>query len=146
MQANALCISLVKEFEGCKLCSYQDQGGIWSVGYGTTGPFVTPNMKITQSTADAWLINHIDTVSAALTRMIKTPINENQFGALVSLAYNIGIGHFASSSALALLNEGFLEQVPSHIALWNKVNDVVNTGLVRRRAAEIALWNTPVSA
>lgn len=150
MLCNQAGIDLIKEFEGCKLNSYQDQAGIWTIGYGTTGPFVTPNMTIEQATADAWLINHIDTVAAALTRMIKTPINENQFAALVSLAYNIGVGAFSNSSALGVLNEGYIDQVPAKMMLWDKITvggqHIVDAGLVRRRQAEVNLYNTPVSS
>ena len=146
MQCNAAGIALIKEFEGCRLDAYEDQGGVPTIGWGQTGPSVQMGMTISQSQADEWLTEQIQNVSTSLSRMLTNPINENQFAACVSLAYNIGLGNFASSSARQLINIGALADVPVHIGMWNEVNHAVDPGLVRRRNAEIALWNTPVSA
>jgi lysozyme len=81
--------------------------------------------------------------------MIKLPINQNQFDSFCSLAFNIGQTAFANSSALAMFNEGFTDLVPAKIALWCKITDpttgekIIDAGLVRRRSAEIVLYNTP---
>lgn len=148
MQCGAAGIALIKSFEGCKLCAYQDQGGVWSIGYGQTGPFVTEGLTIQQDQADAWLHQSVDTVAAGLSRMIKMVLNQNEFDALCAWAYNVGLGNASSSSVIALVNQGHLELVPSHLAQWNKITvngqKVADAGLTRRRAAEIALYNTPM--
>ena len=77
--------------------------------------------------------------------MIIPQINENQFSAMVCWAYNIGLGNAAKSSAVAVANTGDLLDVPTHMVLWDEVDGVPDPGLVRRRAAEIALYNTPIT-
>lgn len=148
MQINALGLALIKLFESYRLTAYQDQRGIWTIGWGHTGLEVTDGLTITQEQADNWLASDIARTTAALSRMIKTAINENQFSALTSLAYNIGTGNFAASSTLALVNDGNISDVPAHIEMWNRITvnsqSVIDTGLVRRRAAEVSLFNTPV--
>lgn len=144
MDCNSDGLNIIKSCEGCRLESYLDQGGVPTIGWGQTGPFVTIDMEITQNQADMWLSQQVQFVSAALSRMIKSSINNNQFSALVSLAYNIGTGNFSSSSALALINENMLSEVPHAISLWNKVNGAIDEGLVNRRNAEIGLFNKPV--
>lgn len=146
MQPNIACVNLIKEFEGCKLTAYPDQGGRYTIGWGTAAPWVTEGMTCTQQQADAWLMQDVQNVAAALSRMIKVIVNENKFSALVSWAYNCGLGNAANSSLIARLNEGHPEEVPAQLERWNKVGGVIDAGLVRRRAAEVALWDTPVTA
>ena len=146
MQCNQAGVDLIKSFEGCELTAYADQGGVWTIGYGTTGPFVTPGLTITQEQADNWLTAKIQSVAASLSRMITLPLNENEFSALCSWAYNVGIGSVANSTLLKELNEGDVDEVPNQLMLWNHVDGVINQGLVRRRAAEVDLWNLPVDA
>ncbi len=76
----------------------------------------------------------------AVTDLVKVPLSDNQFSALVAFVFNIGVGHFAKSTLLRELNAGQYDSVPGQLALWNHINGVVNVGLTRRRAAEIALW------
>lgn len=98
--------------------------------------------------ADAGLDNDIVAVVANIYPLITAQLNDNQFSAFVCLAFNIGTHAFAGSSALHFANQNDLENVPSHIAMWDKTTIdgqlQVSAGLHNRRAAEIALWNTPV--
>jgi lysozyme len=71
-------------------------------------------------------------------------LNQNQFDALVSFAFNVGDGAFRSSTLLRLLNQGQYDQVPAQLRRWNMDNGHVVQGLINRRNKEIALWNTPV--
>ena len=143
-------IALIKSFESCKLCTYKDQAGINTIGWGQTGPFVTPELTITQDQADAWLSQHVDTVATGLSRMIHTPLNQNQFDALCSWAYNVGLGNAASSSIIMLINQGHLSMVPAHLMQWNKITvdgqKIPDAGLTRRRLAEVDLFNASVQA
>lgn len=143
MFCNDRGIELIKSFEKCVLHSYKDQGGILTIGYGQTGPFVTEDMTCTQEQADAWFNQQIQMVQSSLSRMIKVSLGSNKFSALCALAYNIGLHAFSSSSLLMLLNKGEYDEVPNQIARWNKVNREVSLGLVHRRNAEIELWNMP---
>lgn len=137
---------LIKGDEDCKLSAYRDQGGVWSIGYGHTGPEVTEGLTITQAQADRWFIQDLQNTCSALTRLLTVSVNDNQFSALSSWAYNVGIGNAADSTLIKLLNAGHYMLVPMQLARWNRVNGVVSDGLTKRRNDEIALWNTPDEA
>jgi len=146
---NKATINLIKEFEGCKLTAYKCPAGIWTIGYGTTASAfvgITPHegMKITQADAETYLKMAVEKFSEAIKPAITQPINENEMGAFVSLAYNIGSGAFKNSSALRHFNAGDKTKAADAILMWNKAGGKVLSGLVRRRAAERALFLTPV--
>ena len=146
MTCNLAGIALIKSFEGCRLKSYEDQRGIWTIGYGATGSDIHEGMTWNQSQADERFADDICVkAETPLNRLIHSDITltSNQFSALCSFIFNVGQGNFAKSSALSTLNSGDLEGVPPHLSLWDEVNGEPNKGLIRRRAAEVALWETP---
>lgn len=149
MKINQATVDLVKEFEGFRAEAYLDPVGIWTIGYGTTdaaGVGITPKpgMRITKKEAETYLHLGLDKFARRIAPMIKQPISENEFGAFVSLAYNIGPGAFIKSTALQAFNDGKKEKAANAILLWNKatVNGVrkVLPGLDRRRRAERELF------
>jgi len=149
MNINKATIDLVKEFEGCKLTAYRDPIGVWTIGYGTTaraglGIIPTGGMTITQSEADQLLADGLNKFADQIRPMINAGLNDNQFGACVSLAYNIGGHGFSTSSALKHINAGDYDKAANAILLWNKAGGKVLKGLVRRREAERKLFLTPV--
>ena len=137
-------IDLIKHFEGLRLVSYQDVAGIWTIGYGHTGPEVGPNQRISEDEAEAILRKDIRHFEDGVDRHVDIEIDQNQFDALVSLAYNIGLNAFRKSTALRLLNRGDFFGAAEAITWWNKatIGGVKREimGLVRRRAAESALF------
>lgn len=137
-------IALIKRFEGKSLKAYQCPAGIWTIGYGHTSaagaPEVKPAMLITEREADAILRNDLHKVEAQVAKLVKVELSREQFSALVSFAYNVGAGAFASSSVLKAVNSRRFDLVPSRLALWNKANGKVLPGLTKRRAAEAALF------
>jgi lysozyme len=146
---NQASLEIVKEFEGCKLTAYKCPAGVWTIGYGTTAAAfvgVEPKvgMTITQAEAEKYLKLAIKKFAEAIKPAITQPINENEFGAFVSLAYNIGSGAFKKSSALRHFNAGDKAKAADAILMWNKAGGKVLAGLTRRRAAERALFLTPV--
>jgi lysozyme len=147
MQMNDAGYALLKSFEQCRLMAYRDQGGVWTIGWGHTGPEVEQGLTWTQQQADTALVDDVNRTVDELLDMIEPELSDNQFSACVCLAYNIGTHAFYGSSALPLINGGLLDDVPRAIELWNKVriNGAlhISRGLVRRRAAEIALWSKP---
>jgi len=149
MNINKATIDLVKEFEGCKLTAYRDPIGVWTIGYGTTaraglGIIPTGGMTITQAEADQLLADGLNKFADQIRPMINAGLNDNQFGACVSLAYNIGAHAFSTSSALKHINAGDYDKAANAILLWNKAGGKVLKGLVRRREAERKLFLTPV--
>jgi lysozyme len=149
MNINKATIDLVKEFEGCKLTAYRDAVGVWTIGYGTTaraglGIIPTAGMKITQEDADQLLADGLNKFADQIRPMITADLNDNQFGACVSLAYNIGAHGFNRSTTLEKINDGDYSKAADAILLWNKAGGKVLKGLVRRREAERKLFLTPV--
>ena len=149
MNINQAAVDLVKEFEGFRANAYRCPAGVWTIGYGTTamaGVGITPKdgMTISRSDAEAYLCATLNKFAEQIAPSITAPINENEFGAFVSLAYNIGPGAFKKSSALRLFNAGDKEGAAKAILMWNKAGGKVLKGLTRRREAERKLFLTPV--
>lgn len=148
MIINQEALDLIKRFEGLRLTAYQDSVGVWTIGYGTTaragiGVFPKAGMTCTEAEAEAWLRAVVDKFARQVGAMITRPVTDNQFGAMVSLAYNIGPGNFSTSSVLKKTNAGDFAGAAASFALWNKAGGKVLKGLVTRRAAEAALYAKP---
>lgn len=132
-------IALIQSFESCSLTAYQDQRGVWTIGWGHAIGVVA-YQTCTQADADAWFILDTQTAVNAVNRTTDVPLSQNQFDALCSLCFNIGQGNFGSSTLLKDLNAGNTAGAAAQFLVWNRVNGVPNAGLIRRRAAEQALF------
>ncbi len=142
-------VALLKRFEGLELEAYQDIAGIWTIGYGHTGPDVQPGMKISEREAEEILKRDLKPREEAVARLVAVPLNQNEFDALVSFVYNVGIEAFKGSTARRRLNAKDRVGAAEALTWWNKatVGGVLRvvTGLTRRRAAERALFLEPVA-
>lgn len=142
-------VELIKQFEGRELEAYQDIAGVWTIGYGHTGPDVKPGMRISESEAEALLKKDLKPREDAVAKLASVPLNQNEFDALVSFIYNVGAGAFQNSTARKRLNRGDRLGAADALTWWNKatVGGVLREvlGLTRRRAAEKALFLTPVN-
>jgi GH24 family phage-related lysozyme (muramidase) len=148
---NRATLDLIKQFEGCKLTAYKDIAGIWTIGYGTTaaaGLGIEPSkgMTITQERAEDLLRRGVDKFAAQVDALITTKVNQNQRGAIICLAYNIGVGALSKSTVLRELNAGNKDKAAAAFQMWNKAGGEIVQGLVRRREAERQLFLTPVAA
>mgnify|MGYP000930758996 CR=1 FL=1 len=132
-------IKLIKQFEGCKLTSYKCPSGVWTIGYGHTSG-VKKGQKISQAQADKFLKSDLKTFENAVNSAVKVPLNQNQFDALVSFAYNCGSGALKMSTLLKELNKKNYAGAAKEFLKWNKSNGKVLNGLVKRRAAEKELF------
>lgn len=139
-RTNKAGIDLIKSFEGLKLTAYLCPGHVWSIGYGHTRT-VRPGMTITPGEAEQLLLGDLDIVQKAIQRRVSVPLTDNEFAALVSFVFNVGVPAFENSSLLKLLNRGWYDQVPAQLMRWNRAKGELMGGLARRRAAEAALWN-----
>lgn len=137
---NKAGLDLIKNFEGLRLNAYQDTGGVWTIGYGHTSG-VRPGDTCTAEHAEAWLMLDVGRAEHDVDRNAKVSLSDNQFGALVSFAFNIGGSRFAQSSLLRHLNNGEYDSVPTYLNAWVFDNGKVQPGLVARRQAEAALWS-----
>ena len=143
-------LAMIESFEGCLLKASNKLDGVWTIGYGQTGRYygkrVRKGMTTTKALAHAWLRDHsIKTSEDAVTQAVKVPLNQNQFDALVSFAYNVGVGALKQSTALRKLNAGDYAGAADALTMWTKCNGKVLAGLVRRRKEERALFLTPVT-
>lgn len=130
---------LVENFEGLELCAYQDQRGIWTIGYGHTAG-VKPGDTCTQAQAQAWLDADLKRADDAVNHYVRVDLTQNQFDALVSFTYNVGAGNLETSTLLRLLNEGNKQGAAQQFTEWIHAGNKVSAGLVRRRFAEQALF------
>ena len=136
-----LCEPLVKRFEGCRLTAYQDAVGVWTIGWGSTGPNVREAVTWTQSQADDDLSRRLRYEFApGVLKALHRPYTPQQLAAMVSLAYNIGVKAFAGSTLVRLFNLGDNIGAESQFARWNRAGGKILQGLVNRRAAEAALF------
>lgn len=146
---NQAGLDLIKEFEGFRPETYDDGAGVLTIGYGTTaragvGIDPQPGMVITQAEAEWYLEKALMAFADKILPAITAPINENEWAAFLSLAYNIGPSAFKRSSALRHFNNGDKFMAAKSILLWNKAGGKVMRGLERRREAERKLFLTPV--
>lgn len=139
-------VALIAEAEGCRLTAYRCPAGVPTIGWGETDG-VQMGDSCTQEQADRWLLEDLQERTRAVQALCTRSPARNELGALVSLAYNIGVGALAKSTALRQHNAGQHEAAARAICLWDKarVNGVLTTlpGLTARRAAEQALYLTP---
>ncbi len=144
MRMNAAGLKILKKFEGWRGTAYRDPVGVRTIGYGHTSaaghPKVYEGMKISRKQAEAILLDDLEKTSALIMPMIKVRLNDNQYSALLSFAYNVGAGNFRKSSVLRYTNASRFSDVPSRLMLWNKAGGKILRGLTRRRVAEGALF------
>lgn len=134
-------IENIKRFEGFSPVPYKDAQG-WSIGY---GHFIKPGENLTSvSEAQARLLLKQDAAlaSAAVKNSVKVPLTQNQFDALVSLTYNIGITAFRNSTLLRKLNGGDYSGAAAQFARWNMSQGEFIAALDRRRTSERELFLT----
>jgi lysozyme len=145
VSVNKATLNLIKQWEGCELTAYQCSAGVWTIGYGITaaadvGIKPTQGQTITQNRAEELLRLAVDKFAVGVDELITANVNANQFGACVSLAFNIGMGAFAKSTVLRELNAGNYDKAATAFKLWNRAGGVVSKGLVNRREAEMQLF------
>lgn len=145
MKINDAGLDLIKRYEGLRLSAYRDPGGVPTIGYGHTRSVVM-GTTITQAQAENLLRDDVSTAEGDVERAVKVAMNSNEFSALVSLAYNIGGTAFANSTLVKRLNAGDKAAAAEQFSVWRMDNGKVLPGLVTRRAAERALFLTPIGA
>lgn len=139
MEPSKDAIALVKASEGLRLHAYQDSRGVWTIGWGHTQG-VHEGMTITEQQALEFLAADLAIAGNAVSALVRVPINQAQFDALTDFAFNEGEGHLASSTLLKLLNAKQYQAAAGQFKFWNLSAGQVEPGLVKRRAAEAALF------
>jgi lysozyme len=137
-------IELIKRYEGLELKAYPDPGNPstgepWTIGYGHTAG-VRRGDTCTAEQAEAWLREDIKYAAAAIKHRVDVPLTQGQFDALASFVYNVGQGQFGNSTLLRLLNAGNTAGAAAQFDRWNRGASGVMPGLIKRRAAEHAMF------
>ncbi|TPM41531.1 glycoside hydrolase family protein [Mesorhizobium sp. B2-3-4] len=129
MQTSPAGRAAIARREGNKLTAYRDTGGVLTIGVGHTSaagpPKVTAGMKITAAQSDEILGRDLATFEAAVNKAVKVSLSQNQFDALVSLAFNIGAGAFASSTLVKRLNKGDYAGAGDAFMMWKKPPEII---------------------
>lgn len=136
-------VALVKRFEGLRLEPYRDAAGLWTIGYGhlaSRDPQAPPPAPIDAAEAEALLDQDLERAGRAVLRLTKVPLADGQYGALASLAFNVGAGALAASTLLRRVNTGDHDGAAGQFRRWVHAGGRRLPGLVRRRAAEAALY------
>ena len=148
MKINEKGVALIVEFEGYRGEAYLCPAGVWTIGYGSTKG-VKPGDRITMFDAKERLKRELVEYEQGVLSALTVPPNDNEFSACVSLAYNIGVAGFRTSSVVKAHNRGDKEAAARAFQLWSKatIGGVKKTlpGLTRRRMAEAALYLAPVT-
>lgn len=147
MKISQAGIDLIKQFEGYRGDAYPDPATgaePWTIGYGTT---IYPNWskvkkgdKASQKEAEIYLRHDVEKFESGVSALLMVPTTQSQFDAMVSLAYNIGLGNFRSSTLLKKHNAKCWSCAAGQFLVWNRAAGKVMNGLTRRRNAERAMY------
>lgn len=142
MKTSQSGVNLIKSFEGFRSKAYICPAGVLTIGYGHTGSDVKSDSVIEVQRAEILLRKDLVRFEEAVKRLVKIPLNQNQFDALVSFTYNLGIGALEESTLLRRLNakESPCDVAKEELPRWNKAGGKVLSGLTRRRMAEADLF------
>lgn len=135
-------LKLTEQFEQCRLVAYQDQGGVWTIGWGHTFG-VHAGMVCTQLEADRWLVDDMRVAEANVIMMVVAPLTQDEFDALVDFVFNLGGNRFEHSTLRELLNAGKYHAAAAEFDKWDHVAGKVCQGLLRRREAERQEFERP---
>jgi len=145
MEVNKAGRDLIKQFEGCKLKAYKCPAGLWTISWGLTfypdGTKVKEGDVITQQQAEDYFNAIVDAFAKQVDVLVKSNVTANNFSAIVSFAYNAGVGNLKNSTLLRKVNANPKDpSIRAEFMKWTRANNVVLKGLVRRREAEAKLY------
>lgn len=144
MKTSQAGIDLIHSFEQLRLKAYPDPGSKdgkpYTVGWGSTGPDIGPGTVWTKEKADARFASDLSKFEQAVSVLVKVPLKQHHFDALVSFTYNLGIGSLKSSTLLKMLNSGDYDGAGKQLLRWTKNDGVEMAGLVRRRKEELKMF------
>lgn len=140
MSYSATGIAMTKHFEGLRLQTYTDPAGIRTIGYGHVGPDATEGRQITAEQAESILRSDLNSAARCVNQAVRVPLTQYQFDALVDFCFNAGRGNFLTSTLLRDVNRADFPAALAQFGLWVHAGAQIIPGLVRRRAAEAALF------
>lgn len=139
MRTSEKGLALIRQFEGLRLRAYRDAVNVPTIGYGHTAG-VKMGQEITRERAEELLRAEVERFEGYVDQLVTVPLTQGQFDALVAWTYNLGPGALEKSTMLRRLNAGDYASAAAELERWNRAGGQVLAGLVRRRAAERALF------
>jgi lysozyme len=133
-------LHLTERFEGCKLKAYQDQVGVWTIGFGHTDG-VEPGDTCTYDEARQYLQEDLQAVVDQINQDVRVTLTQGEFDALVDFGFNLGLHALETSTLWKLLNQGDFIHAALQFPLWDHAGGKEVAGLLRRRMEEQALFN-----
>ena len=133
-------LDFIQDVEGCKLFAYLDTGGVWTIGVGHTGPEVVKGLTCSMEQALQWLKEDSEEAQEAIRQSVEGLLTQNQFNALVSFVFNVGVNAFKKSTMLKLINNGDFDGAAKEFPKWNKDNGKEILGLSKRRILEQSVF------
>ena len=134
-------IELIKRHEGLRLKAYKCPAGVWTIGYGHTGKDTYEGLEITPGSANELLTLDLERFEKAVNRLVESAINQQQFDALVSFAFNLGEGALKNSTLLKRINANPIDAtISGEFSKWVNAGGKPLPGLVRRRKEEADLY------
>jgi lysozyme len=147
MQLSTEGLELLKRSEGFRSHVYNDINGFATIGYGhRLQPHEAYPAGITEAQAGDLLIADVREAECAVARLVKVPLAQGQFDALVDFCFNLGAGRMATSTLLKILNSGRYTEASEQLLRWDIAAGVENAGLKARRSAEYELWHRRTAA
>ena len=132
-------LELIKKFEGCETSAYQDNVGVWTIGFGHTKG-VEEGQTCSIEDAESMLADEMDEYEGYINNMVKVDLQQHEFDSLVAWVYNLGPTNLGESTMLKVLNGGQFDRVPDEMNRWTRAGGEILEGLVRRRQAESLMF------
>ena len=137
--------AFIKSFEGKRLVAYDDGTGVWTIGCGTikypNGKAVKKGDVCTDAQVDQYFSNDLVKFENSVNSLVKVPLTQNQFDALVCFVFNVGRTNFKTSTLLKFINEQLWDKIPKQFMRWVYHDKKLIKGLENRRKIEVRLWN-----
>lgn len=142
--AKQLAIELIKRYEGLRLEAYRDPAGVWTIGYGHTGPVrgkpLGPGVTITRAEAEQMLRQRVDYLTEKIQNKLQRPAQPHELAALISFSYNVGLNALFNSSLWKAFQRGDRRQAALEFGKWVRAGTQILPGLVQRRLEEALLF------
>jgi lysozyme len=140
MSAISVAADFIKQHEGLRFSAYQDSGGVWTIGYGTTGQGIKEGLIWDQDQCEKALNNDIQIAFSGLRKIISQPLSDQQLAALLSFVYNLGLGALKGSTLLKTIEDSDWLASAKEFIRWDHVGSDEVKGLLIRRLDEAALF------
>jgi lysozyme len=137
---NQAAVDFIRTHEGCSLTAYADLGGVWTIGYGATGPDIVKGLIWTKEQADFRLELDITKTEMQVLKLLNRTLGDGQKAALISFAFNLGAGALAASHLLQCVNSGDDLGAAKAFLVWDHIGKTEIKGLLIRRMEEAVMY------